>query len=163
MNDGKSSALSEIESLLDCQPSIKAVFIDTMQLILPRTTKPRDYEAWVHDLRAWAELAQSKNVSILMVHHTRKENNQADNNPYQSILGSQAILASFDTAMVMCKSKDGNGATLYITGKDVAENAFRLEKKEFGWEIYGLESEASLGRTQERILSYIKKNPIRSS
>ena len=50
--------------------TIKAVFIDTMQLILPRITKPRDYETWVHDLRPWAELSNNKSVAILMVHHT---------------------------------------------------------------------------------------------
>ncbi|MFL2813431.1 MAG: AAA family ATPase [Candidatus Puniceispirillales bacterium] len=159
LTDGKSSTISEIENLLDFHPSIKAVFIDTMQLILPRINKPRDYEAWVHDLKPWADLAQSKNVSILMVHHTRKENNQADYSPYQSILGSQGIIASFDTVMVMSKSKDGNGATLSITGKDVADQEYRLDKKEFGWEVSGSESEASLGQTQDKVFTYIKSNP----
>lgn len=152
------TALDEIETMLDMRPTIKAVFIDTMQLILPRITKPRDYETWVHDLRPWAELSNNKSVAILMVHHTRKENNQADHNPYQSILGSQGIIASFDTVMIMSKSKDGKGATLNITGKDVADTEYRLDKKDYGWKISGLEALASLGETQETVLEYIRSN-----
>lgn len=152
------TAIEEIENMLDIRPTIKAIFIDTMQLILPRITKPRDYESWVHDLRPWAELSNNKSVAILMVHHTRKENNQADYNPYQSILGSQGIIASFDTVMIMSKSKDGKGATLNITGKDVAETEYRLDKKDYGWKINGLEVEASLGETQDRVHGFIKSN-----
>ena len=152
------TAIEEIENMLDIRPTIKAVFIDTMQLILPRINKPRDYETWVHDLKPWAELSNNKSVAILMVHHTRKENNQADYNPYQSILGSQGIIASFDTVMIMSKSKDGKGATLNITGKDVAETEYRLDKKDYGWKINGLEVEASLGETQDRVHGFIKSN-----
>ena len=93
-----------------------------------------------------------------MVHHTRKENNQADYNPYQSILGSQGIIASFDTVMIMSKSKDGKGATLNITGKDVADTEYRLDKKDYGWKISGLEVEVSLGETQESVVKYITSN-----
>ena len=53
--------------MLDIRPTIKAVFIDTMQLILPRINKTRDYETWVHDLKPWAELSNNKSVAILMV------------------------------------------------------------------------------------------------
>ena len=45
-----------------------------------------------------------------------------------------------------------------ITGKDVADTEYRLDKKDYGWKISGLEVEASLGETQDRVHSFIKSN-----
>ena len=148
-----------VRRAIEVCPDIKAIFIDTMTLILPRKSKVREYDDWVHDLKPWADLANDLGVNITMVHHTRKENNDADHNPYNSILGSQGIMASFDTIMIMKKASNGYGAVLNITGKDVEEKEYRLSKQEFGWEIEGLESIASLGETQTEVYFHIKAYP----
>ena len=44
------------------KPSVWAVFIDTMD-ILPQS-KTRDYGAYVHELKPWADLACQKNVCV---------------------------------------------------------------------------------------------------
>ena len=151
--------IATVRSILTQRTNVKAAFIDTMHHILPRLKKSRDYEDYVHDLKPWSELALSLNKSILMVHHTRKENNEADSNPYNSILGSQGIMASFDNIMMMKKTSDGKGAVLNIIGKDVEEKEYRLKKLHVGWEIVGLESEASLGDTQTKVFALIKSSP----
>ena len=46
-----------------------------------------------------------------------KKNNEAEHNPFNSILGSQGIMASFDTVLIMKKASDGNGAVLRATAK----------------------------------------------
>ena len=43
-----------------------------------------------------------------------------------------------------------------IGGKDVEEQEVRLEKKEYGYEMIGLEVEASLGDAQSEVFNYIK-------
>ncbi len=151
--------IGTIRSILSQKNNVKAAFIDTMHHILPRLNKSRDYESYVHDLKPWSELAVSLNKSILMVHHTRKENNEADSNPYNSILGSQGIMASFDNIMMMKKTSDGKSTVLNIIGKDVEEKEYRLKKTHVGWEIVGLESEASLGDTQTKVFALIKSSP----
>lgn len=153
------SPIATIRSILSQKNNVKAAFIDTMHHILPRLNKSRDYESYVHDLKPWSELAVSLNKSILMVHHTRKENNEAENNPYNSILGSQGIMASFDNIMIMKKSSDAKGTVLNVIGKDVEEKEYRLKKMYVGWEIEGLESEASLGNTQTKVFALIKSSP----
>ena len=94
----------------------------------------------------------------MMVHHTRKGNNEADHNPHDAILGSQGIMASFDTVMTMKRTSDGQGAVLYTTGKDIADVEYRLSKQTYGWDIEGLESIASLGETQAKVHKYIVFN-----
>lgn len=150
----------DVNELLELRPSIKAVFIDTMTLALPRRAKARDYDDAVHDLKPWSDLAYNKNISILMVHHTRKSNGLPNHNPYDEILGSQGIIGSFDTVMIMRgkETTDSKAAVLNISGKDVEEQEYRLSKKDYGWSIEGLESIASLGSTQEKVYSFIKTN-----
>ena len=152
-------ALTHIEEFLNAKPSVKAVFIDTMQLVLPHQNKARDYSAYVYDLKPWSDLASQKNVCILMVHHTRKNTNESDQYPLDGVLGSQGINASFDTILVMKKSKDGRGCVLNLAGKDVEENEYRLKKQKYGWEIAGLEALASLGDRQSQVYNFIKENP----
>lgn len=151
---------NDVNELLELRPSIKAVFIDTMTLALPRRAKARDYDDAVHDLKPWSDLAYSKNISILMVHHTRKSSGLPNHNPYDEILGSQGIIGSFDTVMIMRgkETTDGKAAVLNISGKDVEEQEYRLSKKDYGWSIEGLESIASLGSTQEKVHSHIMSN-----
>ncbi len=79
--------------------------------------------------------------------------------PDNTILGSQGIMASFDNIMMMKKTSDGKGAVLNIIGKDVEEKEYRLKKLHVGWEIVGLESEASLGDTQTKVFFLIKSSP----
>ena len=156
--DGK-KPIDEIRAMIEMRPKIKAIFIDHMTLILPRKANPNHYDNFVPELKPWSDLANNCNVSIFMVHHTRKENNEAEHNPFNSILGSQGIMASFDTVLIMKKASDGNGAVLRVTGKDVEEKEYRLSKQKVSWKIEGLESVASLGSTQTKIHSYVKTNP----
>ena len=153
------NAFEHIEDFLNQKPSVRAVFIDTMQLVLPKQSKTRDYGAYVHELKPWADLACQKNVCILMVHHTRKNNGDSDQYPIDGVLGSQGINASFDTILVMKKAKDGQGSVLSVTGKDVEENEYRLERQQYGWEIKGLETIASLGERQSDVYNFITENP----
>ena len=151
--------IDEIRAMIEMRPKIKSIFIDHMTLILSRKSNPKHYDDFVHELKPWSDLANNYNLSIFMVHHTRKEINEAEHNPFNSILGSQGIMASFDTVLIMIKAPDGNGAVLRVTGKDVEEKEYRLSKQKVSWKIEGLESVASLGNTQAKIHSYVKTNP----
>ena len=69
--------IDEIRAMIEMRPKIKAIFIDHMTLILPRKSNPKHYDDFVHELKPWSDLANNYNLSIFMVHHTRKENNDA--------------------------------------------------------------------------------------
>jgi len=53
-------------------------------------------------------------------------------------------MTSFDTIMIMKKSSDGKSTVLNIIGKGVEAKEYRFKKMHVGWEIEGLEREASL-------------------
>ena len=152
------NAAMQIQRMVEMRPNIKAIFIDTMETVVSQG-KTKDYSFWVKEIKPWNLLAEKYSVTIMMIHHTRKPNGIADNNPYDAILGSQGISASFDTLMAMRSTGDGNGAVLNTTGKDVPDQELRLDKEIYGWSIAGSEKLASLGPTQEKVLYYIKQNP----
>ena len=89
---------------------------------------------------------------------SKKEGADVDRYPHDSILGSQGIMASFDNVMTMRRTSDGKGGVLNVIGKDVEQQEYRLSKKEYGWEMEGLESIASLGEKQTEVLKCIEEN-----
>jgi hypothetical protein len=146
-----------LREMTDDLPEVKAIFLDTMSLVLPRLPKERSYDDWVNDLKPYNELAMRKNVTLLMVHHTRKTKAGAESEGWDDFLGSQGITASFDTLLKMTRATgESNQVKFKVGGKDVEEQELRLEKKEYGYEMVGLEVEASLGDAQSEVFNYIK-------
>jgi hypothetical protein len=72
-----------------------------------------DYE----DISALKEIAASRNVSILLVHHLRK---QKDSDVFNQVSGSSGITGAVDTSYVLQKeSRESKTATLIATGRDI--------------------------------------------
>ena len=80
------------------------------------------------ELRLWAELAVKHNISIFMLHHTGKAAHVHYPDPLDHLLGSIAITATADWVLVMQKTQDGQGASLYVEGKMAKSQEFGLEK-----------------------------------
>ena len=138
---------------------LDAIFLDNMELVLP--PKPRgsdDYAYYYQQLPQWAALASKHNCAIVMTHHTRKE---TTDNPFDAILGSQAIMGTSDTVMVMKKAKRDQEYDLHVTGKYVPDETFNLVRNGVEFEIEGLAKDAQLrmNPTQNEIYQFIAANP----
>jgi len=138
---------------------LDAIFLDNMELVLP--PKPRgsdDYAYYYQQLPQWAALASKHNCAIVMTHHTRKE---TIDNPFDAILGSQAIMGTSDTVMVMQKAKRDREYDLHVTGKYVPDETFNLVRNGVEFEIEGLAKDAQLrmNPTQNEIYQFIAANP----
>ena len=138
---------------------LDAIFLDNMELVLP--PKPRgsdDYAYYYQQLPQWAALASKHNCAIVMTHHTRKE---TTDNPFDAILGSQAIMGTSDTVMVMQKAKRDREYDLHVTGKYVPDETFNLVRNGVEFEIEGLAKDAQLrlNPTQNEIYQFIAANP----
>ena len=138
---------------------LDVIFLDNMELVLP--PKPRgsdDYAYYYQQLPQWAALASKHNCAIVMTHHTRKE---TTDNPFDAILGSQAIMGTSDTVMVMQKAKRDREYDLHVTGKYIPDETYNLIRKGVEFEIEGLAKDAQLGMnpTQNEIYQFIAANP----
>lgn len=128
---------SDIEAILKQHPDIKLIVVDTLQLI--RGGSSGREGAYSGDYREMAQIkaiSMEKNVSILLVHHDKKESNPDD--PFANISGTNGIAGSMDTMFVLSKEKRmDDQAFLHITGRDVEQSALVMEQKDFHWRIVG--------------------------
>lgn len=147
-----------IESVLNAV-KLDAIFLDNMELVLP--PKPRgcdDYAYYYEQLPRWAALASKHNCAIIMTHHKRKETTEK---PLDAILGSQGIVGTCDTVMVMQKAKRDREYDLYVTGKYIPDETYNVVRNGVEFEFDGLAEEAILrmNSAQNQIYGFILENP----
>lgn len=95
-------------------------------------------------------------VSILIVHHTRK---QASDDAFDTISGSTGLTGAVDGLMVLQRAKGGQaGAELHITGRDFEEQSLALQwdAETWSWMVLGGAAEFTIGKERREILDLLK-------
>ncbi|MCD7827079.1 MAG: helicase RepA family protein, partial [Clostridiales bacterium] len=71
-------------------------------------------------------IADNRNVSMIIVHHTRK---QPSKDKFDMISGTNGLLGAADGAFVLSKrNRTDNAATLDITGRDQQDMRLKLKR-----------------------------------
>ena len=108
----------EIENFKNEHYDLKVVFIDTLQMV--RNESKSGYGTDYKELSVMKALADKLEITIVVVHHTRK---CADSDPFNMISGSTGLSGCVDGSMVLIESKRGSRtAKLHCVGRDI-ENA----------------------------------------
>lgn len=108
----------QIESFKKEHSDLKAVFIDTLQMI--RNESESNYGSDYKELSVLKSLADKLEIAVVVVHHTRK---CSDSDPFNMISGSTGLSGCVDGSMVLIENKRGSrNAKLYCVGRDI-ENA----------------------------------------
>ena len=108
----------EIENFKNEHYDLKVVFIDTLQKV--RNESESGYGTDYKELSVMKALADKLEITIVVVHHTRK---CADSDPFNMISGSTGLSGCVDGSMVLIESKRGSRtAKLHCVGRDI-ENA----------------------------------------
>lgn len=133
----------QIEWQLQEFPDIGFVIIDVLKKVRPAQKHGQnDYDRDYEDLGRLKEFADSRNICILVIHHTRKMKDPDD--PFNELAGSSGVMGVLDAALVISKKKrEDKDAKLYITGRDMPEQVLAIEfnRSIFRWENLG-DSEA---------------------
>ncbi len=120
MSDGLAE---QIESFVAEHKDTVLVVIDTFQMIRSKnkdTTYANDYQ----EIEELKRLADKLKISLLLVHHLRK---QGDNDPLNKISGTTGISGAVDTTFILDKSKRSqNNATMICTGRDIEYRELEL-------------------------------------
>jgi len=149
----------EVRRHLKLNPNTKLVVVDTMKPVMTTNrTGTKSYDEWVNDLRPWVQIASNR-ACILFIHHTRKKSGEADENPFETILGSQGIMATVDTVAVMNQKAGSKDALVHITGKDVEDAELFYEWLYPSYTEGGEAKRKSLGRIQHQYFNYIEQYP----
>ena len=148
----------EIYAFVKEHPDTVLVAIDTFQIVRNGgvdTSYGNDYD----EIRQMKQLADELNISLLLVHHLRK---QGDSDPFNKLTGTTGIVGAVDTAFVLDKSKrNADSATLYCTGRDVEDRQLELQfsKKDFVWKMLrdSMENrEMLLPKEMELLIDFMK-------
>ena len=123
----------EISDFLYSYPQTKLIIIDTLQKIrAPKTGNAGGvYASDYEDMSALKKVSAERGVTILLVHHLRK---QKDSDVFNQISGSTGIIGSADTAYVMMRDARGsNTAKLIATGRDIDYQQFHINFEKLHW------------------------------
>jgi len=109
----------ELLDWLDQHPDARLVAIDTLQRVRARGDARRNaYEVDVEDLARLQDIFKDRAVSLLIVHHSKKD---AGDDFLASVSGTYGITGSADTTLVIQRKRLETFGKLVVTGRDVAE------------------------------------------
>ena len=140
----------QLRAFLTEHPDTVLVIIDTLQMIRGAgydNTYANDYR----DLSVLKHIADTHGISILLVHHLRKMN---DDDPMNMISGTTGLSGATDSNFVLRKSRRReNTATLYCTGRDIPyrELALEFDGEDHVWKLLSDDCEQT-EQPSERIL-----------
>ncbi len=139
-------------------PDTVLVAIDTFQLIRNNevdTSYGNDYK----EMRELKALADELRITLLLVHHLRK---QGDGDPVNKLSGTTGISGATDATYILDRSKrSSDGATLICTGRDIEYREFelRFDKQNCVWTMQSDsldKPEMLLPKEMQALILYVK-------
>ena len=104
-------------------PGTALIVIDTFQMIR-NTGSEVSYASDYNEIEILKKLAEELKITILLVHHLRK---QSDSDPFNMLSGTNGLAGGVDTMFVLDKSKRcSTNATLYCSGRDIEDREIEL-------------------------------------
>lgn len=153
-----SDLLTQLEEVLKSFPGIRLIIIDTLQKIRGMVnSREGAYAADYRELGTLKKFADQHNISILLIHHLRKMIDTSD--PFTMISGTNGVLGSVDTAMVLSKAaRSDDNTTLSIVGRDIDSDdiVLRFDPDSCRWTVVGSAQDVAAQRNRQ---SY-EANPI---
>lgn len=128
---------NQIDAHMAQNPNTGLIIIDVLQKV--RSTRVQRgmgaYALDYNDMTQIKAMADKYDITILCVHHDRKMKDSED--PFNQISGTNAIMGSADTIMLITKKARNDGrAVLMVTGRDVESQDYVMEldlKKTYRW------------------------------
>ena len=127
-----SGLCDQIVSFVTEHPDTVLVVIDTFQVVRSRSSRA-GYAGEYAEIRKLKELADRFGMTILLVHHLRK---QGDSDPLNRISGSSALTGATDGVYVLTqKDRNGNDADLICAGRRIRKREMQLRLENGHWEL----------------------------
>ena len=149
----------QIMSFLLSHPDTVLIVIDTFQLVRDNGNDP-SYAGDYQDMKKLKRIADDYNITILLVHHLRK---QGDRDPVNRLSGTTGISGAVDAVFVLDqKERAQNAALLVCTGRDVEyrELELRFSKERCVWDLVSDSAENPaqlLPQELNQLLEYMKE------
>jgi RecA-family ATPase len=137
-------------------PNIRLVIIDTLAKFAPPTKANQDkYRCDYDTVSVLKDLADRRNVSMLVIHHLRKTES-ADR--FDDISGTFGITGAADGILLLIRKTGQADAELHVTGRDVESAAYGLkfDNATLSWKILGEADQVKSTEKKQIIFDTIK-------
>ena len=124
----------------------KVVVIDTYGAFSPDIKDGNNYYETTKAIRELKEIADTYQVAVIVVHHTRKNKNETSGDWTSEIVGSQGWIGAADTIIYLDRKKDSLKAQLKVTGRDIADSFIDLLFDDGYWRVDHETQEKRLGK-----------------
>lgn len=125
---------AQVSSFLLSHPDTVLVVVDTFQMVRGNANDP-SYGSDYQDMQRLKRIADKYGITILLVHHLRK---QGDRDPVNRLSGTTGISGALDAVFVLDrKDRAQNAALLVCTGRDIEyrELELRFSKERCVWDL----------------------------
>ncbi|WP_026659125.1 AAA family ATPase [Butyrivibrio sp. AC2005] len=150
--------VSIMKKTIDEHPQIKLIVIDVFAKIkYSKKSNESDYDADYRSISELKQFATEKDLAILLISHNRKFVDPTD--PFANILGSTALMAACDAAIVIYKeNRRDDESNISITGRTVQNNDFKgiFDTSIYQWRLLGTLDDY----VEQQQENKYRKNPI---
>ncbi len=129
----------QIKAFIDDHPDTALVIIDTLQ-----KARPSDGGSYADDyavISSIKKITDWRNVSILIVHHTRKMDAE---DILDKLSGTNGLVGSADGAFILTKEKrHGDDGVLNVVSRDIQDMRLNMKfnRQNLNWELESIERE----------------------
>jgi len=110
----------------------RVVIIDTIGAFTT-VNDGNDYYETTRITREIKDIADTMQVAIIVVHHTKKD--KTGNDWTANIMGSQGWVGAADTIIYLNRERDKTKAKLHLTGRDISECFIHIKFNDGTWEV----------------------------
>jgi len=131
----------QVHNFIAAHPKTNFIAIDTLERIRDSGRDRDIYSCDYSDMNKLREITDKHQLTLLLVHHTRK---MFDSDPLNTISGSTGLIGAVDGAFVLAKdNRTGNKAKLTISNRDTESFCFelRFEAETCRWDFIGHSTE----------------------
>lgn len=149
----------QMKTFVADHPDTVLIVIDTFQMIRS-TGSEVSYASDYNEIEVIKKLAEELKITILLVHHLRK---QGDSDPFNMLSGTNGLAGGVDTMFVLDKSKRcSTNATLHCSGRDIDDREIELnfDKDSCNWNFVSDSSdtpEMLLPKPMQKLIGMMKE------
>ena len=132
----------QIAGFVKDHPATRLIIIDTLKKIRPGDDDTYSYARDYADMTQLKKIADDNGICLLLVHHTRKKEDESD--AFNTVSGTNGLTGAADGSFIFAKKRrTDSDAVLQFTGRDLQDQIFYLSKNRetLTWELDRVEVE----------------------
>jgi histidinol phosphatase-like PHP family hydrolase len=147
--------IDQIQNFIINHIDTTLIVIDTFQMVR-NSGAELSYANDYSEISKMKQYADEISISILLVHHLRK---QGDSDPLNKLSGTTGISGAVDAVFILDKDKrNDNNAKLICTGRDIEQREFQLSfsKDDCTWQVINDSLENPIPTMPNEMLDFIE-------